>query len=171
MEDLVIKNGLVVSPWGAFKGGLAVRNEKLINIGDDDFLPDAKLIIDVGGNYILPEFVDPHVHFGRAAEEDFTSCFKSESESAAISGVNTFMGFIRFGKILEHRLPDYQKGKDIVRQNSFIDFKFHAYLFTEKHIEEIPQLTEEGISSAKLMLNYTREGAERVGCQEWQSDY
>jgi len=163
MEDLVIKNGLVVSPQGIVRGGLAVRNEKIVNVGDNDSLPEAKLVIDAGGNFILPGLVDPHVHFGRAAEEDFTSYFKSESESAAISGVTTFMGFVRFGEILERRLPVYQKGKEIAAQNSFIDFKFHAYLFTEEHIEEIPQLVEEGITSAKLMLNYTVEAAEKVG--------
>ena len=73
------------------------------------------------------------------------------------------MVFVRFGEILEHRLPIYRKGKDIGKQNSFIDFKFHAYFFTEEHLEEIPQLIEEGITSAKLMLNYTEEGARKVG--------
>ncbi|MBA7646322.1 D-hydantoinase [subsurface metagenome] len=163
MEDLVIKNGLVVTPFGTVRGGLAVRNEKILQIGADDALPKAKLDVDAQGNYILPGLVDPHVHIGRAIEEDFTSQFRTESISAAISGVTTFMGFVRFGEILERRLRVYQKAKETGKQNSFIDFKFHAYLFTEEHLEEIPELIEEGITSAKLMLNYTEESAREVG--------
>jgi len=163
MEDLVIRNGLVVTPQGVIRGGLMVRNEKIMHVGDDDSLPEADREVDAEGNYVLPGLVDPHIHIGRAAEDDFTSFLRTESTSAAISGVTTFIGFVRFGEILERRLPVYRKGKEIAGQNSFIDFKFHAYLFTEEHIEEIPQLIDEGITSAKLMLNYTREGAEKVG--------
>jgi len=163
MEDLAIKNGLVVTPQGIIRGGLAVRKEKILQIGADEILPKAKLEVDAKGNYVLPGFVDPHIHIGRATQEDFTSQFKTESISAAISGVTTFIGFVRFGDILERRLAIYRKGKEIGKQNSFIDFKFHAYFFTEEHLEEIPQLIEEGITSAKLMLNYTEEGARKVG--------
>jgi len=163
MEDLVIKNGLVVTPQGIVTGGLAVKNEEIVQIGTDDSLPRASLEVDAEGNYVLPGLVDPHIHFGRAMEEDFTSQIRTESISAVLSGVTTFMGFVRFGEILERRLPVYRKGKEIGKQNSFIDFKFHAYLFTEQHLEETPQLIEEGITSAKFMLNYTEEGARKVG--------
>jgi D-hydantoinase len=163
VEDLVIKNGLVVTPQGIVRGSLAVRNEKILLVGDDDSMPKANLEVDAEENYVLPGLVDPHVHFGRATEEDFTTYLRTESTSAAASGVTTFMGFVRFGEILERRLSAYRKGKGVGNQNSFIDFKFHAYLFTEEHIEEIPQLIEEGITSAKFMLNYTEESARRVG--------
>ena len=32
MEDLVIKNGLVVTPYGIVRGGLTVSNEKILQI-------------------------------------------------------------------------------------------------------------------------------------------
>lgn len=163
MDDLVIKNGLVVTPQGIVRGGLVVRNETIMQVGADDSLPKAKLEVDAKGNYVLPGLIDPHVHIGRALEEDFTSQFKTESISAAISGVTTFIGFVRFGEILKRRLPVYLKGKEIGKQNSYIDFKFHAYLFTEEHLEEIPQLIEEGITSVKLFLNHTEESARKVG--------
>jgi len=163
MEDLIIKNGLVVTPEGIIRGGLAVRGQKILHIGTDNSLPKAKLEVDAGGNYVLPGLIDPHVHIGRSEEEDFTSQFRTESTSAVISGVTTFMGFIRFGEILEKRLPVYRKAKEIGRQNSFIDFKFHAYLFTEEQVKEIPQLIEEGITSVKLFLNHTEESAGKRG--------
>jgi dihydroorotase (multifunctional complex type) len=163
VTDLVIRNGLVVTPSATIKGGLAVKGEKIIQIGSDEALPKGKTEIDAGGRYIIPGLVDPHVHFGRAAEQDFTDYLRTESVSAAISGVTTFMGFVRFGEILEKRLPNYHKGKEIGANNSFIDYKFHAYMFTEEQAEEIPQLLAEGITSIKFMLNYTPESAKKVG--------
>jgi len=163
MEDLVIKNGLLVTPQGIIRGGLAARQGKIMQVGADDSLPKANLEVNAEGNYVLPGLIDSHVHIGRTEEEDFTSQFRTESISAAISGVTTFVCFVRFGEILKPRLPVYRRGKEIGKQNSFIDFKFHAYFFTEEQLEEIPQLIEEGITSAKLFLNYTEESASRVG--------
>ena len=70
MADLVIKNGLVVTPQGIVKGGLVVRGEKIVQVGADGSLPEAKLEVDAGGNYVLPGLIDPHVHIGRAMEDD-----------------------------------------------------------------------------------------------------
>ena len=163
MEDLVIKNGLVVTPGGIVSGGLVVKNEKILAICSDWSLPDSKLTIDAGGCYVLPGLIDPHVHIGRTEEEDFRSQLRTESITAAISGVTTFIGFVRYGDVLKPRLPVYRQGKKTGEQNSFIDFKFHAYLFTEEQLDEIPSLIQEGITSFKLFLNNTDESAQKKG--------
>jgi D-hydantoinase len=163
MENLVVKNGLIVTPHGVIRGGLAVRNDKIVQIGADDSMLKANLEVDARGAYVLPGLIDPHVHIGAANEEGAISEFRTESISAAVSGVTTLMGFARFGDMLEHRLPIYQKCKEMGKQNSFVDFKLHAYLVTEAHLEEIPSLIEEGITSVKLMLGYREEEAKRAG--------
>ena len=73
------------------------------------------------------------------------------------------MGFVRFGEVLGKRAPVYRKGKEAGKLNSFIDFKFHAYLFTDEQVEEIPQLIKEGITSVKLFLNHSEESAGKKG--------
>ena len=163
METLVIRNGLAVTPAGVIRGGLAIRNDKIIQIGADDTLPKGALEVDAKGAYVLPGLIDPHVHIGAAAENGVISEFRTESISAAIGGVTTMMGFVRFGNMLEKRLPVYQRCKEIGKQNSFIDFKLHAYLVTEEHLEEIPELIKGGITSGKLMLGSREEEARRTG--------
>ena len=37
--DLVIKNGVVVTPEAEFKGGVAIQDDKFVSIGTDDTLP------------------------------------------------------------------------------------------------------------------------------------
>lgn len=163
MENVVIKNGLIVTPDGVIRGGLAIKNDRIVQIGADDSMPKAKLEVDARGAYVLPGLIDPHIHIGAAKEEGVISEFRTESISAAVSGVTTMMGFIRFGDMLKQRLPIYQKCKEMGKQNSFVDFRLHAYLVTEAHLKEIPGLIEEGITSGKLMLGYREEEAKRAG--------
>ncbi len=164
MEDLVIKNGLIVTPCGVVRGGLAARNSKIVQIGADDSMPKACLEVDAGGTYVLPGLIDPHVHISGTNEEEFTSRFRTETTSAAVSGVTTIMSFmltVHLGDMLEQRLPVYQRCKELAIQNSFADFKFHASFATEAHLAEIPSLIEEGITSAKLYLGYGEEEAQK----------
>jgi dihydroorotase (multifunctional complex type) len=163
MEDLVVKNGLVVTPHGVIRGGVAVREDKILRIGADGSMPKATLEVDAQGAYVLPGLIDPHVHIGQTKEEGAVSGFRTESISAVISGVTTFMVYVRFGNALERRLPIYQKCKVIGREQSFVDFKIHAYLVSDIHLEEIEGLVKEGITSAKLMLGYREEEAKRAG--------
>jgi dihydroorotase (multifunctional complex type) len=163
MENLVIKHGLIVTPHGVIRGGLAVRDDMILHIGADDSMPKAKLEVDAGGAYVLPGLIDPHVHIGQRKEEEAVLGFRSESISAVISGVTTFMVYVRFGNALERRLPIYQRCKVIGREQSFVDFKIHAYLVSEIHLEEIEELIKEGITSGKLMLGYREEEAKRAG--------
>ncbi len=114
------------------------------------------------GADVLPGLIDPHVHIGTDDEERTISEFRTESISAAISGVTTFMAFVRVGATLGYRLPVYQKCKRIGKENSYVDFKLHAYLVSEAHLQEIPRLIEEGITSAKLMF-YREEEAKKIG--------
>ena len=62
-----------------------------MQIGADVSLPKANLEVDAGGAYVLPGLIDPHVHIGTGEEEEFTSQFRTESISAAISGVTTLL--------------------------------------------------------------------------------
>ncbi len=63
IADLVIKNGVVVTPEEEFKGGVAIKDEKFVCIGTDDTLPKGKEEIDAKGKHILPGIIDGHVHF------------------------------------------------------------------------------------------------------------
>jgi dihydroorotase-like cyclic amidohydrolase len=73
------------------------------------------------------------------------------------------MIFVRLGDMLGNRLPAYQTAKEIGKQNSFTDFKFHASFYTEAHLEETPSLIKEGITSAKLLLGYSEEEMRKTG--------
>ncbi len=163
MEDIVISNGLVVTPQGVIRGGLAVRGERILQVGSDKSLPGAKLEVNAKGCYVLPGLIDPHIHIGGPKKEGAIGEFRTESISAVVSGITTMMGFVGFGDPLGPRVPVYRECKEIGKQNSFVDFKFHAYMINALHLEEIPVLVKEGITSGKLLLGYGEEEAKRSG--------
>jgi dihydroorotase-like cyclic amidohydrolase len=86
--DLVLKNGLVVTPAGTIEGGIAVKDGKITAVGKDSSLPPATREIDLAGKYLLPGVIDPEVHLGghRPLADDFLS----ETRAAAASGVTTW---------------------------------------------------------------------------------
>lgn len=167
MVDLVIKNGIVVTPQGLIRGGLAVAGGKITQISSDLTLPSAENEIDARGNYLFPGVIDPHVHLGLGAtkrgEDKFREDFKTESIAAAVGGVTTIISTAYFSGAGVSLLPCIRKAKEIGSQNSIVDFKFTGSLMTEPHLQEIPKLMEEGVTSFKFFASYKGEEAKQVG--------
>src|SRR5687767_2504465 len=87
--DLVVRNGLLVNAWGTVKADVAVRDERIIAIGED--LPAGEEEIDAHGKPVLPGLVDPHVHMG--GEFPFERNCETEPRSAAAGGVTTMLQY------------------------------------------------------------------------------
>lgn len=63
--QLKIINGRIITPQGILNGGsILIEDGKIIEIGDANInAPDAA-VIDAGGKYVSPGFIDIHVHGG-----------------------------------------------------------------------------------------------------------
>lgn len=82
--DLVIKNCRLIDKIGEFY--IKIENEKITDISKNPL--KASNTVDIKNNYILPGFIDPHVHFrdpGLTQKEDFAT----GSMSAANGGFAT----------------------------------------------------------------------------------
>jgi len=53
-NDLLLKNGLVVTPSGAIRGGLAITGERIVGIGTEETLGSARREIDLKGKIVMP---------------------------------------------------------------------------------------------------------------------
>ena len=173
MEDLAIKNGIIFTPNGSIRGGLTIAGGKISCVGNDDSLPKARQEIDARGLPVLPCMIDPHMHLGGAEEAVFVKQCRSESISAALGGVTTMMSYVRFGNALEPRLGVYRKAREIGPSNSYIDFKVHAYLLNENHLNEVDDIMAEGVNTFKLMMGYSTHEARQIGLEaiDWGFAY
>jgi dihydropyrimidinase len=166
IADLRVINARVVTPCGTQFGGVASRDGVIIGVGDTDSLPEAKREIDAEGNYAVPGFIDPHVHWGlsRYEFEDYheglAHDFETETRGAVHGGVTTVVDFLLQR---EPYLPDMEFFRDVGRENSYIDFAYHAIIHQDHHVEEIEGLVEEGIRSFKVFFNWYKHASPELG--------
>lgn len=88
MFDLAVTNGRLVLPDGVVRGGLAVKDGRIVAVADPSVPLEAGELVDAAGHYVLPGIIDIHVHFrdpGLTHKEDFAS----GTRAAAKGGVTT----------------------------------------------------------------------------------
>ena len=162
VADLILKNGLIVTPGGVIEGGVAVADGKIVAIGRDAFLPDGERQIDLAGKHVLPGVIDPEVHLG--SHRPLGDDFRTETRAAAAAGVTTWG--LQLTSLFITGGADKVKGPaDIPKfmpampsfyeasRSSVIDFFLTPIVSTEEHVEEISHLAgEHGITSFKIHL-------------------
>lgn len=162
IADLILNNGLVVTPGGVIEGGVAIANGKIVAVGSDPFLPDAERQIDVAGKHVLPGVIDPEVHLG--SHRPLADDFRTETRAAAASGVTTWG--LQLTSLFITGGADKVKGPSDIpnfieampsfyeaARSSLVDFFLTPIVSTEEHVQEIPHLaSEHGISSFKIHL-------------------
>lgn len=63
--DIVVKNGKLVNVYTKeiYEGGVAISGDKIAAVGDVEYaIGEGTKVIDAGGNYITPGFIDGHIH-------------------------------------------------------------------------------------------------------------
>lgn len=142
--DLVIKNCRLVDESGEFY--IKINDGKIEDISKNPIKADE--YIDVKNNYILPGFIDPHVHFrdpGLTQKEDF----KTGSLSAANGGFTTVID-------MPNTLPKtntYKALKEkikIANEKSVVNFELQA---GHNSLDEMEKMTELNPISFKVFMD------------------
>jgi len=164
--DLRVTNARIVNADNTMTGGVAVDDGTIVDLGSKRTLPDADEEIDAEGNFLLPGFIDPHVHLGiNGASDDykaqFASDFRTETRGAIHGGVTTFISFLSYSE--QEYLPDLDYYIEAGEENSFIDFSFHANINQPHHTDEVWGLHDEGVRSYKLRYVWYKYVAPYLG--------
>ncbi|MBW4024237.1 MAG: dihydroorotase [Proteobacteria bacterium] len=83
--DLIIRNGIVVLPWGLERADIGV-NLGLIATLAPDGAAEAAEVIDARGLHVLPGLIDAHTHLRDAAQADVES-IPSGTRAAVLGGL------------------------------------------------------------------------------------
>jgi dihydropyrimidinase len=156
MLQTLIKNGACVNSNGVFNGDIAVKDGKIIQIGEKLDMP-AEQIIDAAGKLVLPGVIDTHVHLPWPSSS-FNSVddFSSGTTAAACGGVTTIIKYIvpdDSGRII----PDLEKTMAEAQDASFVDYSFHLILrkVTDQTIAEMAEAVRRGFTSFKIYTAYS----------------
>ncbi|MCH9845315.1 MAG: amidohydrolase family protein, partial [Alphaproteobacteria bacterium] len=140
--DLIIKNGICLTPMGRIETDILVDDGKIVGFGDNNKI-SAKQVFDAKHFHILPGVIDTQVHFrepGLTHKEDINSGAKA----AAMGGVT---GFFEMPNTNPATLDEASFQHKIARASSgsAVDFAF----FIGGAAENIAQLkTLEKLSGA-----------------------
>lgn len=96
MNNILIKNGMVVSPNGVKKQDVLLRDGKVAALGDAAAFAgcDSAEVVDAAGCHVFPGLIEPHMHI-KAPLGGITDImdFDSAAKCAAFGGITTFMDF------------------------------------------------------------------------------
>jgi dihydropyrimidinase len=155
MIDTVIKNCIIVNFNGRQTAGIAIDNGKIIGISKDEYLPEARKIIDAKGNFLLPGLIDAHIHLGAFGKIHDLPGYEEEVEGfkcAVVGGVTTLgnhlgMGDTAFNGSLK---PKLEKWIEFYNKNAIPNVFFHIGVTSEIQISEIPDYVKDyGVISFK----------------------
>ena len=146
--DLILKNGILVSPAENINADIAVINGKIASVGINSG-DTADEIYDASGKHILSGIIDAHVHFrdpGLTEKEDF----QTGSEAAAFGGI-TMIADMPNTLPVTSTAERFREKASIAKEKSCIDFGLYA-LLTEDNTLEMESLKEAGAFGFKIFL-------------------
>ncbi len=160
MVDLLLKNGTIVTATSSYPADVAVKDGKIVAIGQGlDF--EAKKTIDVSGKLVLPGALDAHTHmampFGGTVSAD---SYLSGTRAAVCGGVTTI-----FDYPVQHKgetiLGLIGSKKAVLEKEACCDYAFHCCITNLNDgeiLDEMEQAVADGITSFKCFLVYKKEG-------------
>lgn len=167
MYDLLIKNSRLSGKSGEYN--IAVDNGKIVEITREKVKADKT--IDIKSNYLLPGFIDPHVHFrdpGLTQKEDF----RTGSEAAAHGGFTTVID-------MPNTLPKtntynaLKEKMEIASKKSVINFYLQA---GHNELSEMKKMMELNPISFKVFMDLETDESlaeifHNLGVLKEESDY
>jgi dihydropyrimidinase len=149
--ELHVTNGVLVIPeMGPVRGTLVVRDGRVAAIvreDEDAGTPDRD--IDADGRFVLPGFIDPHIHHGLLPP--LGERLRAESAFAVSGGITTT---IRYVRRTESYLDFHPALVEVDEQNQYQDFAHHLTLFTDEQVGQMHRYVEElGVTSFKIYMN------------------
>src|SRR6516164_4020169 len=154
--DSIITEGTVVTATDTYAADVAIRDGKIVALGNDLPRENAKRVLDASGMYVMPGGIDVHTHldmpFGGTTSSDD---FETGTIAAALGGTTTRIDFaIQYkGQSLRQAFDTWMtKAHD----KAVTDFAFHCIItdLGSAQLEEMGQLIRDGVTSFKLFMAY-----------------
>jgi dihydroorotase (multifunctional complex type) len=118
--DLVVTNGLLVTPRGITEGGIAIDDGVIVAVAKNPHLPEADRVIDAKGKPVLPGLLDGHPHTTSPPDNPETG-----TRAAARGGFTTLLEMPGY-QVPTFNGEQFTKKKEIYEKSAFVDFSLHG---------------------------------------------
>lgn len=152
MLDLIIKGGNVINAEHSECIDIAIKDEKIVALGDSRHFGEANETIDAANMYVFPGMIDNHAHIATKLGEFSTlDSYNSSTIAAACGGTTTIIDFAFLNKgetpsgALTRKLNE-------AKGNCVIDYSFHPCINSAdtQSYEDIRCLLQDGFRSIKI---------------------
>lgn len=156
MLDMIIANGTLVNADKSIHADMAVKDGKIVAIGDQHYFPSATRVIDATGKLVMPGLIDSHVHINLDMGEFVTlDTVENATLSAAYGGTTSMIEFaVPVGD--QPPLAALEKTRKEADGHSFINYSFHSCItrFNDQSMADIRDIISSGIPSVKMFTIY-----------------
>src|SRR6185369_11692543 len=157
MQDILIKNGLIVTADESMQGDLLIVGGVVACIGEALDRPGAN-VIDATGQYVMPGGVDVHTHLNLSVGGfKVSDGFFEGTAAAAFGGTTCVVEHPSFGPEGCSLMHQIHANKQEAAESCVVDFGFHGVFqhLNSQTLDDISTLMAEGVSSAKIYLTYS----------------
>ncbi len=155
MYDLVIREGLVVTPDRVVRADVAVLGGRIARV-EPGIRDPAEREVAAEGLHVLPGVVDAHVHLGVPAAGTWSCDDHRTGTLAALCGGVTTVGDFSVQDPGEGLLASIERRRNAASRGTWCDWFLHANVtsVTPAVLDEIPAAVAAGIGSFKVFLAY-----------------
>jgi allantoinase len=150
--DHVIKNGYIYNGTDFIKGNLYINDGKIAAISENELEGEAKKTTDANEKYVLPGFIDTHVH-SRDPGATYKEDFYHSTQAAAAGGVTTVFEMPNTNPPINN-VENLYKQKDNLTPKAHVDFGIWGICLGDLNRNEISPLHEAGVIGFKFFWGY-----------------
>ena len=156
MTSILIRGGTVVNADRAFRADVLTQGGRIAAVGEALEAPPGAIVIDAGGQYVMPGGIDPHTHMqlpfmGTVTMDDFFS-----GTAAALAGGTTSIIDFVIPAPQQSLMDAYQTWRGWA-EKSAADYGFHVAVtwWDESVRRDMGTLVQqEGVNSFKHFMAY-----------------
>lgn len=152
--DHIIRNGQVVTPQETYQADLYIKDGKIAAISPSSQpLPGtAAEETDAAGKYVLPGFMDIHVH-SRDPGATYKEDFYHSSQAAAAGGITTIFEMPNTNPPINN-VENFYKQVENLQGKAHVDFGIWAICLGHLNLVDILPLHEAGVIGFKFFWGY-----------------
>ena len=152
MWDHVIKNGYIYSGTDFMKGNLYIKDGKVAAISASELPGDAGKTTDANEKYVLPGFIDTHIH-SRDPGATYKEDFYYSTQAAAAGGITMVFEMPNTNPPINN-VENLHKQQDNLTSKAHVDFGIWGICLGDLNMKDILPLHEAGVIGFKFFWGY-----------------
>lgn len=154
MWDHVIKNGTVITATGSEKADIYIKGGKIAAVSAVELPGEVEKVTDAFGKYVLPGFIDTHVHSrdgrnGIREKEDFLH----SSMAGACAGITTICEMPNCYPPI-YNVDRLHELVECITPKAYVDFGVWGLCLGDLNQKEIQPLADAGVIGFKFFWGY-----------------